>query len=403
MKEKVISVWLIGAKSIAMYGGYEAFIDKLLEYHKDNKNIHYYVYCKANGDGHMDVSKLSQANMINDREFTYYNALCSLIHVPAIGHLQAIYYDIKALNETCKFIKRENIENPIIYIMACRIGPFIRYFVKRIHKFNGKVYLNPDGHEWKRAKWPFFVRKYWKESERLMVKEADLCICDSLNIEKYIQNEYARYHPKTTFSAYGADISPSEMSDDNSKYIQWLQQNNLESNQYYMSCGRFVPENNFEIMIQEFMHSKTKKDFVIITTSNDAFLLKLEKKLHFKADSRIKFVGAIYDQKLLKKIRENAYAYLHGHSVGGTNPSLLEALSSTKLNLLYNVSFNQEVAKDTAVYWTKEYGNLAKLIDKVDKLSVEEIEWYGKKAKSRIKEAYSWQFIADQYADIFMQ
>ena len=403
MKEKVISVWLIGAKSIAMYGGYEAFIDKLLEYHKDNKNIHYYVYCKANGDGHMDVSKLSQANMINDREFTYYNALCSLIHVPAIGHLQAIYYDIKALNETCKFIKRENIENPIIYIMACRIGPFIRYFVKRIHKFNGKVYLNPDGHEWKRAKWPFFVRKYWKESERLMVKEADLCICDSLNIEKYIQNEYARYNPKTTFIAYGADISPSEMSDDNSKYIQWLQQNNLESNQYYMSCGRFVPENNFEIMIQEFMHSKTKKDFVIITTSTDAFLLKLEKKLHFKADSRIKFVGAIYDQKLLKKIRENAYAYLHGHSVGGTNPSLLEALSSTKLNLLYNVSFNQEVAKDTAVYWTKEYGNLAKLIDKVDKLSVEEIEWYGKKAKSRIKEAYSWQFIADQYADIFMQ
>lgn len=267
MKEKVISVWLIGAKSIAMYGGYEAFIDKLLEYHKDNKNIHYYVYCKANGDGHMDVSKLSQANMINDREFTYYNALCSLIHVPAIGHLQAIYYDIKALNETCKFIKRENIENPIIYIMACRIGPFIRYFVKRIHKFNGKVYLNPDGHEWKRAKWPFFVRKYWKESERLMVKEADLCICDSLNIEKYIQNEYARYNPKTTFIAYGADISPSEMSDDNSKYIQWLQQNNLESNQYYMSCGRFVPENNFEIMIQEFMHSKTKKDFVIITTS----------------------------------------------------------------------------------------------------------------------------------------
>ena len=90
-------------------------------------------------------------------------------------------------------------------------------------------------------------------------------------------------------------------------------------------------------MIREFMQSRSAKDFVIITTANNKFLEKLEQNLHFKKDKRIKFVGAVYDQELLKKIRENAYGYFHGHEVGGTNPSLLEALGSTNLNLLLDV------------------------------------------------------------------
>ena len=95
--------------------------------------------------------------------------------------------------------------------------------------------------------------------------------------------------------------------------------------------GRFVPENSFEVMIREFMKSGSKKDFALITNVNDKFLNELEEKLHFKSDKRIKFVGTVYDQELLKKIRENAYAYFHGHTVGGTNPSLIEALGSTDL------------------------------------------------------------------------
>ena len=94
-------------------------------------------------------------------------------------------------------------------------------------------------------------------------------------------------------------------------------------------------------MICEFMKSKTSRDFVIITTRDDKFLASLDKKLHFSNDKRIKFVGTVYDKELLKKIRENAYGYFHGHEVGGTNPSLLEALGATKLNLLYEVNFNK--------------------------------------------------------------
>ena len=121
-------------------------------------------------------------------EFIYHNAHCFKIVVPEIGAAQAIYYDIAALNYCCDYIKANHIENPIVYILACRIGPFAGYFKKKIHKLGGKVYLNPDGHEWKRQKWSAPIRRYWKMSEKLMVKHADKVICDSVNIERYIQN-----------------------------------------------------------------------------------------------------------------------------------------------------------------------------------------------------------------------
>ena len=402
MENKVVSPILIGAKSIGQYGGYESFIYKLLEYHREQKNIHYYVYCKANGSGRMDVTTLPGVQIKNTTEFTFYNADCYLIRVPQIGAAQAIFYDVKALSEACKLIRRKQIENPIVYIMACRIGPFMSHFVKKIHKLGGKVYLNPDGHEWMRAKWSAPIRKYWKESERLMVKHADLCICDSVNIETYIQQEYAKYQPKTTFIAYGSETTPSELDDNAPEFKSWLEKHGLKPNEYYMSCGRFVPENNFETMIREFMKSATKKDFAIITTANERFLNELEKKLHFKQDSRIKFVGTVYDEKLLKKIREKAYAYFHGHSVGGTNPSLLEALGSTKINLLYDVGFNREVAEDAALYWSLDKDSLAKLINFTDTMTDAQVEELGKKAKNRIKMEYSWKSICAKYSKVFM-
>ena len=401
MSEIEVNVILVGAKSIGQYGGYESFINKLLEYHKDEENLHYYVYCKANGSGCMDIGKLPGAKAVNETEFMYCNARGFLLHVPQIGAAQAIYYDVKALSEACKLIKREQLKNPIVYIMACRIGPFMNHFVKKIHALGGKVYLNPDGHEWMRAKWSAPVRKYWKESERMMVKYADLSICDSKNIEKYIQEEYAGYKPKTTFIAYGSETTPSTMKNDDPKYISWLNEHGLRDGEFYISVGRFVPENNFVTMIREFMKSHSTKDFAIITTKDEKFLNALDEKLHFSQDKRIKFVGTVYDQELLKKIRERAYGYFHGHSVGGTNPSLLEALGSTKLNLLYDVGFNREVAEDAALYWTLEDGDLAKLIDQSDSMDEEELEEMGQKAKQRIKDEYSWQYICDKYTKVW--
>lgn len=400
-KKNVQHVYLVGAKSMGAYGGYETFVYKLTEYHQNKDNIKYHVACKANGDGCMDESKFEGVTKINDHEFELHNAHCFKIDVPQIGSAQAIYYDVAALKACCEHIKKNRIPHPIVYIMACRIGPFARHFYHEIHKLGGTVYLNPDGHEWMRTKWSAPVRKYWKESEHLMVKYADLVICDSKNIEKYIKEEYAKYNPETTFIAYGSETASSNLKNNDPKYVDWLKKHNLRDGEFYISVGRFVPENNFETMIREFMKSKSTKDFAIITTSNDKFLKELDERLHFSSDKRIKFVGTVYDQKLLKKIRENAYAYFHGHSVGGTNPSLLEALGSTKVNLLYDVGFNREVAEDGALYWTKEEGNLTALIDKADTLNIDQINQLGEKAKNRIRQEYKWEYICEKYEKIF--
>lgn len=399
-------VFIIGSKSLGAYGGYETFVYKLTEYHQNNEKIKYHVACKANGDGCMDESKLDGVKQISDTEFEFHNAHCYKIPVPNIGPAVAIYYDVAALKYCCQYIKKNRIENPIVYILACRIGPFMGHFYKKIHKLGGKVYLNPDGHEWMRAKWSMPIRKYWKISEQIMVKHSDLVICDSVNIEKYIHECYdgkgkSGINPNTTFIAYGADLTQSILEDDDKKLLEWYKEKGISKKNYYLVVGRFVPENSFEIMIREFMQSHSKRDFAIITNVNEKFLNELESKLHFKQDKRIKFVGTVYNQKLLKKIRECAYAYFHGHTVGGTNPSLIEALGSTNLNLLVDVGFNKEVAEDCALYWNRESGALAKLIDKADTMKVDEIEEFGKKAKKRVKTAYSWEKICGMYEDVF--
>lgn len=405
-KNDVQHVFFVGAKSLGAYGGYETFINKLTEYHQDNEQLKYYVACKANGEGCMDETKAEGVIQISETEFLYHNAYCFKIQIPQIGSAQAIYYDVTAIKECCKYIRKNNIQHPILYIMACRIGPFARHFYKEIHQLGGKIYLNPDGHEWMRAKWPPLVRKYWKISEQMMVKYCDLAICDSVTIEKYIHECYdgrgiKRANPKTTYIAYGAETRKSQLADNDSRLLDWYRERGLAPKRYYLAVGRFVPENNYETMIREFMKSSSKRDFAIIT--NGKFPDELEERLHFKNDKRIKFVGTVYDQELLMKIRENAWGYFHGHEVGGTNPSLLEALGCTDLNLLLNVSFNKEVARDAAVYWGKSEGNLATLIDKADKISEKEITEYGDMAKKRIAEAYSWQFICDRYAEEFLR
>lgn len=381
-------VFIIGSKGIpAAYGGFETFVEKLTEYQVSDK-IRYH------------VARMGKDN----NRYEYNKAKCFNIKVPEIGSAKAVYYDLAALNYCIKYCKaRPAIKRPIFYVLACRIGPFIWYYKRQIEKLGGRLYVNPDGHEWKRAKWSAPIRKYWKISERLMVKHADLLICDSINIEKYIREDYKKYHPNTTYIAYGSDTNPSTLADDDITYTGWMQEKGLQSKMYYLIVGRFVPENNFETMIREFMKSHSKRELAIITTANDAFLDELESKLHFKQDKRIKFVGTVYNQELLKKIRENAYGYLHGHEVGGTNPSLLEALSSTDLNLLLDVGFNREVGEDAALYWSKEEGKLAEVIDWTDKFTYDEAEKIREKAKSRIMNSYTWKVIVEQYEKCFKE
>ena len=378
------NVFIIGSKGIpANYGGYETFVE-FLTLRKKDVNIKYHVACLAK----------------NDEEFEYNGARCFNVATPNIGPAKAVYFDIKAIKSVLKFVKERQITDAVLLILACRIGIVFKRYVKKLHKLGIRVIVNPDGHEWKRSKWPWIIKKYWKYSEKRMIKYADDIVCDSVNIEKYIQEEYKKYNPKTCYISYGSDV-PS-LNSNSDVFDKWASKFSIKRNEYYLVVGRFVPENNYELVIREFMKSSSKKKLVIVTnTEKEPFYDKLQKKTNFASDERIMFVGTIYDHELLSLVRINAFAYIHGHSVGGTNPSLLEGLSTTNLSLLFDVPFNREVGQDACLYFNSDDGNFVSTIYQAESLTKEDIERFGQKAKNIIKERYSWDFICSKYEEKF--
>ena len=200
-------VFIIGSKGIpAQYGGFETFVEKLVEYQTD-KDILFHV-----------------ARLAGDEDRYEYNGAIGFdIKVPDIGPAKAIYYDAAALDKCIEYCSRMHLNKPpVFYVLACRIGPFMARYKKKIQKLRGVLLVNPDGHEWKRSKWSLPVREYWKISERLMVRSADLLVCDSKKIEEYIREEYRQYSPRTTYLSYGCDSSPSSLSDDSELFCGWL-------------------------------------------------------------------------------------------------------------------------------------------------------------------------------------
>lgn len=380
----MIDVYILGSKGIpAQYGGFETFAEQLVK-GKINKEIKYHVSCMNNDEKH----------------FEYNGADCFNVKVPLKGAVGRILHVSRALKAVEKSFNPRN--KTIVYILGCRIGPLMHFHYKKLHKRGIQVFINPDGLEWKRDKWNVFEKKFLKYCEKCLVTNCDLAICDSKTIERYIQETYPNNIKDTTYIAYGADLENSLCSEE--KYNEWCLSKNISRNEYYLIVGRFVPENNYETMISEFMKTKIKKDLIIITNiERNKFYSELLKKTRFDQDSRIKFVGTVYDQELLKKIREEAYGYIHGHEVGGTNPSLLEALSSTKVNLLLNVGFNHEVAENGALYWNKTTGSLSKLLEQAERLNSQEINDLSVKAKQRIKDLFSWESICDKYERIFLK
>jgi len=376
----MINVFIIGSKGIpARYGGFETFVENLTK-RKANGDIQYFVSC-----------------MGQKAERIYNNAFCFSLPTPFPGPVGRIFHVSNALSWAESRIANEKGDDKnIIYILGCRIGPLLKRHVRKLHKLHCFVVCNPDGLEWKRGKWNYFERRILKFCEKELVLNSDYIICDSVGIKDYLAREYSKINKaKMSYIAYGCDLDPLRCSSE--KYSQWEKEHRVSSAGFYLFVGRFVPENNLFLIISEFMKSSTKKDLIIITNvEKDKYYGRLEKSLRFDRDSRIKFIGTIYDQGLLFSIREKAFAYIHGHSVGGTNPSLLEALGHTKINLLFDVPFNREVGGDQVLYFTSKTGDLSQQIELLEATTPTF------HPEVIVKERFSWPFIVRQYETFFV-
>ncbi|HHH4985413.1 TPA: beta 1-4 rhamnosyltransferase Cps2T [Streptococcus pyogenes] len=378
-------VFIIGSRGLpAKYGGFETFVEELIS-HQSSKNIRYHVACLSDTKHKV--------------HFDYKGADCFYLNPPKLGPARVIAYDMMAITYALSYSDQNQIQNPIFYVLGNTVGAFIAPFVKQIHNRGGRFFINPDGLEWKRSKWSRPVQAYLKFSEKQMTRQADLVISDNIGIDRYLKQVYP--WSKTYFIAYGTQTQPSRLTTADSKVRAYFQTFDIREKDYYLILGRFVPENNYETAIKEFMASSTKRDLVIICNhKGNAYFKQLLAETECDKDPRIKFVGTLYDKELLAYIREQAYAYIHGHEVGGTNPGLLEALAHTNLNLVLGVDFNQSVAKSAALYWSKQKGQLAELINQVD--AGFDSDHLGKEAKAIIQEHYTWEKIVGEYEALFL-
>ena len=379
-------VFIIGSRGLpASYGGFETFVQELI-HHQVSKDISYHVACLSDTE--------------HRTHFNYEGADCFNIRAPKLGPARVIAYDCLALTHAIDLAEKEKMERPIFYILGNTIGAFIGPFARKIHKIGGLLFVNPDGLEWKRSKWSRPVQSYLKYSEGKMAQHADLILSDNLGIEQYIKQNYPYSYVKTI--EYGTDTNLSSLTFEDAQVRDYFAKWGIEEEDYYLILGRFVPENNYEAMISAFIKSDSKRDLVIVTNhEGSAFYDQLKKAIAFDQDPRIKFVGTLYDKELVKYLRNHAFAYLHGHEVGGTNPGLLEAMAQTDLNLVLGVDFNTKVAMDTVLYWTKDKGNLDKLLRDTDKAT--DVAFLGKKAKERIAKHYTWPQIVARYEELFLK
>ena len=227
-----------------------------------------------------------------------------------------------------------------------------------------------------------------------MLNNCDLIICDALGIKRYINNKYPKLKDKTTYIAYGTDNI--NFHDVNEEKI--LKEYNLKKQDYVLIIGRFVPENNYELIINSYLKANIKKDLIIISNiSMTNYYETLVSKTNCLTDSRIHFIDGVYDEIKLSVIRKNALAYIHGHSVGGTNPSLLEALNLTNLNILYDVEFNHDVGQDSCLYFKNE-DELINILNNIESYDANKL---GIECKDIIKNNFTWNIIVKKYKRIF--
>lgn len=251
-----------------------------------------------------------------------------------------------------------------------------------------RVAINLDGLEWKRGKWSLPAKLFFRNSARAATLFANELINDAEAMQSFYRETFER---DSTFIAYGAHIEKSQCSDIVKEY-------GLESGKYLLIASRLVPDNNADLILKAFEKVQTPLLLAIAGGANyrSQFVTDLQKT----TDKRIKFLGHVGNDQHIKELHCNAYAYIHGHEFGGTNPALLKALGYGNCILALGTPFNREVLADYGVFFEKSVESLrAKLQYIVDHPDV--AGEFRERAPERIRKAYTWESVVDKYEALF--
>lgn len=358
-----MKVAIIGTVGVpANYGGFETLVEQLVR-HNQSEDLQYAVYCSSKS--------------YSDERWVYHGAKTEYVGLSANG-IQSIPYDILSL---VKASKKSDVVL-VLGVSGCAFLPVFRVFSKK------KLIINIDGLEHRRDKWNRWVRKFLKYSEKQAVKYGNIIVTDNKGITDYVLEEYGK---PSELIAYGGDHVLTEVDDALTKKV--LTDYGLNKGEYAMALCRIEPENNVHTILEAF--EKAKKNLVFIGNWNKSDYGKsLAEK--YRNSSYIKITPAVYDLNVLNVIRSNCNIYIHGHSAGGTNPSLVEAMFFEKPIFAFDCVYNRESTENRALY----FSSADDLVEKLNDSSIDLAS--NASSMSEIADRrYRWETIARQYESLY--
>jgi glycosyltransferase involved in cell wall biosynthesis len=354
---------ILGTRGIpARYGGFESFAEELAIRLVD-RGIDVTVFCEDQDSP--------------DRPDSYRGVRLVHVKAPSIGPLSTIIFDLK-----CLWLARTT--HDFLYMLG--YGAALFCFIPRL--WGKEVWINMDGVEWSRAKWNWIGKLWLRFMERAATWTANRLIADAAGISNHLRTRYARL-PEVTVIPYGAYCVEEEPDG------HALEEFGLIAGEYYLIVCRLEPENHIREILEGFIASDS--EFPIVIVGDSGAQTKYVRALKQLDDQRIRFIGTVYDRAKLESLRWHCRAYFHGHSVGGTNPSLLEALGCGNRVIAHENVFNREVAGECADFFSSP-AEISKLVNRLEGREV--LAKSRSEIQNRVRENYNWEKVTGSYLEL---
>jgi glycosyltransferase involved in cell wall biosynthesis len=324
-----------------------------------------------------DVTIYCRSNYYDEKPRYYKGVRCVYLPAPGGKSFESIIHSNLSILHTifCRY--------DVVLVLDPGNAPFVLPLkLRRL-----PVLIHTDGMGWKRQKWSPLQQKYYKWSEKVSALLANWLVTDSKAMQQYYIDEYTA---PSTFIPYAGEISPS--SDDSI-----LEEYKLTKNGYYLCVARIEPDNNIDVIIREYRRANVDKPLVVVGSAR--YNTPYGKAIADEDDEKVHCIGGVYEKDKLNALFANSYLYLHGHEVGGTNPSLLNAMHMRAAPVAMDVVFHREVMTDDGLFFTKEENHLASIIQELDQ-DAEQVEKLKSLARLQSDSLYRWDAVVDAYVKL---
>ena len=357
---------IIGDRGIpAMYSGFSTLTEQMAVRLVREYNFDVTVYCRR--------------NYYSERPDHYHGVKCFYLPAPGGKNFESIIHSNLSIFHAAFY------GYDLVLVLDPGNGPF----VVPLKLARTPVLLHTDGMGWKRKKWSPLQQKYYKWSEKVSALLADWLVTDSKAMQTYYEEEYGA---KSTYIPYAGKIGDGLDA-------SILAQHGLTKNEYYLCVARIEPDNNIDLIIREYRAAELSRPLVVVGAAR--YDTEYGRAIAAENYGNVKCIGSVYEKNQLNTLFSSAWVYIHGHEVGGTNPSLLNAIYMSAAPLALNVIFHRQVLGDGGLFFDAEPGALAAMLKDLDS-DTDRVQQQRIYAKARSDQYYRWDAVVDAYAKLAM-